>query len=88
VTVEEYVAGWAGEDGTKIGGHVWVPEIRSSAPVISDIVADPVLLATVDDRSPHRRVTGTRGVPCLLRHDLVFARARVTQRSDSRHAGA
>ena len=53
---------------------LWVPEIRSSAPVIRDVAADPALLATVDDRSPHRRVTGTRGVPCLLRHDLVFAR--------------
>ncbi len=54
---------------------LWVPEIRSSAPVIRDVAADPALLATVDDRSPHRRVTGTCGVPCLLRHDLVLARA-------------
>ena len=43
--------------------------------MIRYVDADPALLAAVDDRSPHRRVTGARGVPCLVRHDLIFARA-------------
>jgi len=54
--------------------NVWVPEIRS---LIDDQVRRryPGLLAAVDDRSRHRRAAGTRGVPCLVWHDLVFARA-------------
>src|SRR5205823_5289645 len=52
--------------------------------MIRYVDTDPALLAAVDDRSRHRRVTGTRGVPCLVRHDLVFARARVTRESRRR----